>query len=386
MLQFLALKPETFALDISDLSLKIIKLRKKRGFLSLVSFGETEIKPGIIEGGEIKDQEALAKIIKEAILKVKGEKLKTRYVICSLPEEKSFLEVIQMPKIPDEELAKAIRFEAENYIPLPFNEVYLDFQRVRPIFNHLDHTDVLFAALPKKVVDPYVVCLKKAGLIPLVLEAESQAISRAIVKEELSPFPVLIIDFGATRTGFVIFSGYSLRFTSPIPVSSQNLTQALASHFNIDLPEAEKLKRKYGLENRVKIELGKEEGRANPQQGVVANKEVFDTLLPSIIQLVGQIQKHLDYYQTHSSHEHLSAKKDAFQGAVKKVFLCGGGANLKGLTDIMSLELRIPVETGNPWANVLPDPLKEVPGLPYQESLRYTTAIGLALRGVKEDS
>ena len=86
-MNFLTLSPESFGLDISDLSLKIIKLKKnkdflnKSGSLSLASFGEFKIKPGIITKGEIKNEEELVKIIKDAVLKVKGEKLKTNDVI-----------------------------------------------------------------------------------------------------------------------------------------------------------------------------------------------------------------------------------------------------------------------------------------------------------------
>ena len=363
-MDFLTLKPEAFGLDISDLSMKIIKLKKKRGVLSLASFGEAEIKPGIIEGGEIKDEVALSKIIKEAMNKIKGEKINSKYVIASLPEEKAFLQVIQMPKMTEEELKKAVLFEAENYIPLPINEVYLDSQIVNPVYNHLDHLDVLIAALPKKTVDPYVSSLKKAGLLPAVLEIESQGISRALVKNEISPFPILLIDLGATRTSFIIFSGYSLRFTSSIRVSSQKFTEAISRNLKIDLIGAEKLKLKYGLDSK-----DKKEGKA-----------VFEALIPVLTDLIEQIKTHLSYYQTHASHEHLSPNGEG----VSKILLCGGGANLKGLIDFLSLELKIPVELSDPWINILPEPLKEVPELPYEESLRYTAVLGLALRGVRE--
>ncbi|MEK7519557.1 MAG: type IV pilus assembly protein PilM [Patescibacteria group bacterium] len=386
-LDSLNLKLESFGLDISDLSLKIVKLKKKRGTLKLVSFGETEIRPGIIEGGEIKDEEALSKIIEEAVLKVKGEKLRTKYAICSLPEEKAFLQVIQMPKMSDEELGKAIRFEAENYIPLPVEKVYLDFQKVKPFSDHLDHTDVLLVALPKNIVDPYVSCLKKSGLIPLALEVESQAISRALVKGEVTPFPISIIDLGATRASFVLFSGYSLHFTSLIYASFHKITQTLAQNFNIDFAAAEELKRKYGLETGVKIRFRKKPGDVKVEQETIEDKEIFNVMIPSVLELAEQIKNRLNYYQTHVSHEHLKiGKEDGNLGGVKKILLCGGGANLKELTHILSLELKIPVETGNPWVNILQDPLREVPEMPYLESLRYATAIGLALRGVNDNN
>jgi type IV pilus assembly protein PilM len=321
----------------------------------------------------------LAEIIKEALKKTKGARIKTKYVVASLPEEKAFLQVIQMPKMPEEDLKSAVIYEAENYIPLPIEEVYLDSQIVKPVVDSLDHFDVLIAALPKKTVDSYLNCLKKAGLLPQALEIESLAIARALVKNEISPFPVLLIDLGATRTSFIIFSGYSLRFTASIPVSSQKFSEAISKTLGVDLKKAEEMKLSYGLEKAEKVKL---KGKANNkkfEKEIIESNKIFEALVPALTDLVEQIKKYLDYYQTHSSHEHLAANKKG----VEKIFLSGGGANLKGLADFLALELQIPVELGNPWVNILPKPLKEVPELPYEESLRYTTALGLALRGIK---
>jgi len=372
MLKFLTLKSEAFGLDISDLSLKIIKLKKKGKFLSLAAFGEEEIKPGIIKEGEIKDEEALVKILKEALTKVKGEKLKTKYVIASLPEEKAFLQVIQMPKMSEEDLKSAVIYEAENYIPLPIEEVYLDSQIVPPVYDHLDHFDILIAALPKKTVDPYLSCLKKAGLSPLAFEIESQAIARALIKDEVSPFPILLIDLGQTRTSFIIFSGHSLRFTSSIPVSARSFTEIISKVLKVNLAEAEKLKIKYGLEEKIELKIKDKKTEVKKERG-----EVFEALVPVLVDLIQQIKRYLSYYQTHASHEHLPPDGKG----VSKILLCGGGANLKGLPELLSLELKIPTELGDPWINI-PEG-KKMEKLPFEKSLGYATAIGLALRGLK---
>ena len=376
MFGILTLKPEAFGLDISDLSLKIIKLKKIKNGFDLASFGEEKIKPGIIKGGEIKDEKALSEVIKEALIKVKGEKLKTKYVVASLPEEKAFLQVIQMPRMSEEDLKSAVIYEAENYIPLPIEEVYLDSQVIQPVHNHLDHFDVLIAALPEKTVDPYLSVLKMARLEPVSLEIESLSISRALIKGGVATFPVLLIDLGATRTSFIIFSGHSLRFTSSIPVSSGNFTEIIAKALGVDLAEAEKLKIKYGLEEKIQIKI------KNGTEKKTGRGKIFEALIPPLVDLIQQIKRYLDYYQTHASHEHLPPNGKG----VSKILLCGGGANLKGLPELLSLELKIPVELGNPWVNILPESLKEVPELPLEKSLAFTTALGLALCGIKENT
>jgi len=364
MLEVLSLKLGAFGLDISDLSLKIVKLKKWKNFLGLSCFWEEKIPAGIIEEGEIKNEDSLVKILKENLHKVRKGKLKTNYVIASLPEEKAFLQVIQLPKMGDEELRGAVLFEAENYIPLPISDVYIDFQVVPPLYNHLDHLDVLIAALPRKIIDSYVSVLKKSGLQPKVLEIESLAIGRALVKNGVSPFSTLLIDLGATKTSFIIFSGSSVRFTSSIPVSSQNFTDAIARALKIHGKDAEELKVKYGLAEK------------EHKEGL----EIFEALIPSFTDLVEQIKTHLYYYQGHAQHEHLSPNGKG----VAKILLSGGGANLKGLSSLLAAELKIPVEIGNPWVNILPEPLKEIPELHFDKSLSYTTALGLALRGIKE--
>jgi len=339
-----------------------LMLERKRRNFSVSFFGEREIEPGIIEGGEIKEEEKLVKILKEV-----AKKAKTKYVVASLPEEKAFLQVIKMPMMSEEELKSAILFEAENYIPLPVNEVYLDCEVVPPVYNHLKHLDVLLAAIPKKTVDPYLRVLKNAGLKPIAFEVESLAIARALIKDQTTQYPVLIIDLGATRTSFIIFAGNSVRFTCSIPVSGIHFTELIAKNLKVSFEKAEILKIVHGLREGLKIKLGE-----NPVLEKTKGK-IFEALIPALVDLVQQIKKYIDYYQTHGYLSGLppNGKK------IQKVILSGGGANLKGLREFLELELKIPVEIGNPWVNI-----GEVKNFPKEKSSGFTTAIGLALRGI----
>ncbi|MFH1181264.1 MAG: type IV pilus assembly protein PilM [bacterium] len=365
-MDFLNLKTEAFGLDISDFSLKIIKLKKKGSFFRLASFGEQKIKAGIIKEGEIKKKEALVEIVKEALSKIQGEKIKTKYAVVSLPEEKAFLQIIQMPLMAEEYLKSAVIFEAENYIPLPIEKVYLDYEIMPQSSDSKDHLDILLAALPRDIIDPYVFCLKEAGLKILALEIESLSIARALIKNGKNDQPVFLIDLGASRTSFIAFDG-CVKFTSSIPVSGRHFTQLIARNLGVGEAQAENLKLKYGLG-------GKPFGQAQTGQ----KGKIFEALIPALVDLIQQVKKHLDFYQTHDLRKEQILKA----GALTKVLICGGGANLKGLTDLLFSELKIPVEISNPWINILPENQKETPQMSREDSLRYATALGLALRGV----
>lgn len=363
MLDFFNIHPLAFGLDISDLSIKVAQLKKGKGGFFLSSFGEFPVEPGIIERGQIKKEKELAEILKGVRTQVQGEKIKTPYVVVSLPEEQAFLQIIQVPPMSRDDLESAVRFEAENYVPYSLDTMEIDFQQVTPVVDHLNHADVLLAALPKATIYSYVAVLKAASLIPLALEIESLAVARSLILKETAPVPVLIVDLGATRTSFIVFAGYSLRFTVSIVISSSHFTQSIAECLHVGFKEAETLKIQYGLEDSVSA----------------SGKKVFEALVPPLTDLAEQIKKHINYYESHARHEHLQRPASTIQ----KIILCGGGANLKGIAQFLVKELHKEVSIGNPWVNILPTSLEELPPLSFAESLRYTTAFGLALKAIR---
>lgn len=357
--------PPAFGLDLSDLSLKIAFLKRHGKEIRLESFGRCEIPQNIITEGKIQKKEELAKIIKQALEKdIRGKKLRARYVICSLPEQHAFVQVIQLPKMKFAEAKEAIKWEAEANIPMSIDEVYMDWQIVEPIANRngVDHLDVLINAVPKILVDDYVEVLEKAGLCPVALEVESLATARSLVKDQLCRQPILIIDLGATRTSFIIFSGYAVRFTTSISISNRQMINTIAEHLKITKEDAWRLKVRVGLNGNKK------------------DNRVLNILLPTLNSLAQEIEKYLIFHKEHAAlHEHGSG------GEISKILLCGGGANLKGFPQFLSERLKIPVACGNPWINIFPPKriMKHIPELSYQESLTYTTTLGLAIRGLE---
>ncbi len=351
-------KFDAFGLDISDSFLRFAKLEKSGNHLKLISFGEIEVPSGIVESGEIKDEKVLGRLIKTGLAKVKGKKIKTKYVISSLPEEKSFLDVFQVPLVGEKELSQTVMFEAENQIPMGLAEAEIDFEVLNSLSDNRKLQEVLVAAMPKKIINGYLSAFQEAGLIPVALEIECLAIVRALVKKDNQTDSLLIIDLGQNRASFMIFSGGGLRFTSTIPISAKLLTNSISSNLKVSLDKAETLKKSQGLEG---------------------SKEVFDAMIPVLTDLAEQIKNHLRYYHSHIS-KNINTRTSR---KVERILLCGRGVNLKGLVSFLAADLKLEVSLGNPWINILGESFKDLPKLSFQDSLGYVTALGLALRGIK---
>lgn len=357
MFNFLSPKIQAFGIDLSDLSIKIASLKKKSGKISLVSFGRQEIETGLIEDGEIKKENDLIKLIKKVIQEIKGKRLKTKYCIVSLPETFSFVQVVRLPQMKKEEVAEAIKWELEAHIPMAKNEVYYDWQ-ILPSLNYQDHLDILLGVLPKKTVDPYLEVLKKSGLKPLAFEIESIATARSLIKTGFSEDPVLLIDLGAKRTSLLIFACHSLYFTTSLPISNNLLIESLSQKLNISREKAKQIKFKVGMNLK------------HPQS------RVFLEFKAPLLEIIEKIKNYMDFYNGHIMAQTKNKK-------ITRIVLCGGGAMMKDLPEYLAQELKMPVEIGNPWTNISENPGDETFSLPASESLSYTTALGLALRGLE---
>lgn len=359
-----------FGIDISDLSIKIAKLSDKRGDFSLTSYGRMNIPEGVIDNGKIQKESELVDLIKKSVNGIGGEKLNTDFCVCSLPEQEAFVMTIQLPILKASEIREAAKWKLEEYIPMKIEEVYFDYSVIKPLRKNLDHTDVLIGALPKKIVNDYVDVLKKSGLNIKAMEIESVATSRALIKDGFSAVPVFIIDIGARRTGFTIFSGYTPVLTTSSAISNNYLLKVMADKFSIGYQEAKKLKFESGLNDSK------------------SGKDTMEALSEPLNELVSDILKYIDFYKNHSSHKHGAGK------CVSEIILCGGGANFSGLDLFLAQKTGIPVKLGNPWVNILKESRQsacpvlgkrnaKIPPIVFNESFGYATALGLALYGIK---
>lgn len=358
MFDFFTPKISGFGIDLSDLSIKVINLKKNRENFRLAAFNRQDIKEGLIEEGEIKQEDELIEIIKKAAKEVKGEALGTKYCIVSLPETESYIRMLQLPLIREEEVSEAIKWELEANIPLGAEEIYYDWQIIKTNqSSNPKNLDVLVGVLPKKTVDPYLTVLKKAGLKPYIFEIESVATARAIIKGGYAQEPVAIVDIGAKRTSFFIFCGWTIYFTASLPVCNNSLLKILSESLKISPQKALEIKLKVGLD------------------GGHPKSKIFEALRPPLMELAGKIRNFIDYYQEHYTLSPICGNK------INQVILCGGGAKMVGLPEFLNSQLKIEVSLGNPWTNITEDPKQAIGKLPFDDPPAYTTALGLALRG-----
>lgn len=349
------INPPAFGLDISDLTVKFVRIMRHGDRASIKHFGEIEIPAGFVVGGEIQHEEELARALRTGLRLEGGSRIPERYAVASLPEEKSFVRLLDLPPMKAEDVGKAVRWEVEGVVPLAPAETVYDYEPTPRLPSAADHRGVLLTAFPRQIVESYRRVLDGAGFVAFALELESQAISRALIDDPVRQAPVIIADLGATRTSFIVFAGGSMLFTKSVPIGGRDFESAVAKTLGVTAAEALKIKIEVGLKKTVR-------------QG-----KVFSALEPHLQSLVAELGAIVQFYREHPMQQH------AALGDIERVVLCGGDANLIGLEKYLAVAVKKLVVLGNPFVNLAASP-GAIPPIPKNEALKYTTAIGLALR------
>ena len=238
-------------LDISDRSAKFLKFgtsRKKQTVID--TFGEFDIPEGLIAKGEITDEPALTSVFAAWMTKEKRH-LKGCYFVISLPEEKSFVRLIEIPHVKPEEVANAIRWELENQIPMPVDEVIFDYEIMTSAAAGQKILNAQMTAFPKDVIASYLRTLKGASIAPCALELESQAVVRACIANEDDMSSHIFVDIGRTRSSIIAYSNGFITYTTTINIGGALFEDHIAKTLNVSTDEATRIKKNVGLNKKL---------------------------------------------------------------------------------------------------------------------------------------
>ena len=332
-------------LDIGTKTIKMVELVKQGAGFSLRASGIVGHKGKTPD--QSKDEKELV-ILTETIRKLhKDAKISSKEVIIALPETQVYTRTIKFPLLTDAEVASAVKWEAEQYIPIPANEAIIQHQIVE---RREDTTPpqvvVLLVAAPKALVEKYARAVEMSGMNLTTIETELMALVRSLAPMDQSS---MIVDFGARSSDIAIAKNGTLVFSRSIPTAGEAFTRAVSQFLGVDETQAEEYKRTYGL-SATQLE-GKVKQALDPVFRVVSD----------------EMKKAIHFYQSEE-------KGDSPTSAI----LAGGTAGMPEAASTLTKLLGIEVIVGNPFSKVSVDP-QAVTQLAGYAPL-YSIAVGLAMR------
>ena len=335
-----------FGLDFGSSSLKVAQVTQNgpKSFV-VTGMGLIQNPAGSLDFGDKMVVDKLLPAVKQVVAEAG---IRDKRAVVSVPESKVYSRIVSMPAMSDAELASAVTWEAEQFVPIPVAEVELDYSVVKRPPKGVSSQPMLvyLVAAPKKYLQSLVDFLVLAGIDPIAVESEMVAVSRSFSFGGTTGSS-LLVHIGALSTVMAIVENDSLLFSYVMQTGGVAMTRALAQSLSIQPMQAEEYKRTYGLD---------------PAQ---LEGKVRTGLLVVIDSLVAELRKAIEF--------HASQNKSR----VGRIVVSGGGAYLPSMTAYLSevfggIEVVIgdPMMYGKPGRGVT---------LPVERAV-YPVAIGLAQR------
>lgn len=330
-------------IDIGSTSVRLVQVKKSiSGKPVLVSFSSAAIPPNIALSDSKLDMQKVAQVIQKL---VKSSRISTKNVVAAILGSSVFSTVVKMPPMSQSELAQAVKYQAEQNVPLKIEDVKIDWQVVRenPQTKELA---VMIVAAPKSKIERTIELFEMADLDVIYLETTPIATARAIQNPN-DPL-VMVLDMGGSSTELSIVENGVVSHVRSLPTGGIALTRAIAQNLGLDYAQAEQFKRKFGLSQ------DKLEG------------QVFRAMRPILNNITEEIQRSVKFYN------------DQFGSQVQKIVLTGGSARLPELISYIKANTNMEVVYGNSWVNVSYQ--ADIQEKLNQNSFEFSCAVGLAMR------
>ncbi|MGQ0568521.1 MAG: type IV pilus assembly protein PilM [Armatimonadota bacterium] len=345
-------------IDIGSDSIKVAELTGTyRSGFRLLHMGSTPSPPVAMRDGVPTAPEELGSHIR-ALLDKTGIRLDR--AVMGVGGQAVTVREVRVPPMTKQELTAAVRYEAERYLPYNIKEVYMDYQVLgETTEDNRRMLDVIVVAARQDVVDQIVAVAEAARVQVRILDVESFALLRSAVPTTTNGQTTAVVDLGSEASDILITEGQRLRFTRNIPIGGQVLINAVHEAMDVDAATARTL-----LEEKGEV---LEEGAVSPDH---TTERLHDIIAPHIGDLVTEIRRSLDYYQTRSR-----------SAVINQILLAGGLARLRNLDKTIAAELGLATAVASPFVNVKVSPQTYPADRLDALGPTMAVAVGLAMRG-----
>lgn len=347
-------------IDIGTSSIKVIQLKKENGRAVLDTYGALALGQ-YADGGMIGqvtnlEPDTLAKALKDVFTETK---ITSQNVVLGIPSVSCIIFILQLPaEIEERDLVTVIPNESKKFIPVPLNDVSLDWYiiprredsgtttRVLTESGGQPKMSVLVVATLNETLVKYTQIMQKSTLPMDSLEIEVFSNIRSVLTREL--YPVLIIDIGASKTKLTIVEHGIIETFRLVNRASQDMTLAIAHSMQLPFDKAEAVKKEFGL-------------IATPEYPHVP--EILKTHLADIFQ---------------EANTTMLAYEKRYNKNIGRIIFTGGGSMTRGLIEYAKQSFGAEVVLADPFAKVdAPVFLKSVLKATGPE---FSIALGLAMK------
>jgi type IV pilus assembly protein PilM len=318
--------PTLVGLDIQPGYVTAVQARVNGSILVQRAAGRP-LPPDTVREGEVIDGGALSQTLREMFAESRLDK----HVRIGLANQRTVLRTLELPPLTDrKELATAVRFQAEDQVPMPLDNAVLDFHALGLIDTPAGPRQrVIVVAAQRDMVERLIAAVRDAGLRPEGVDLSAFALIRSLHRtEDEDAGRILYLNVGGL-TNMAIAEGTTCRFTRVVSGGLESMAADIAERNSIPLREARELLAAVDLEQEIQAEPSEPGSHDTTQEATI---DVRPVLVGGVREIAGEVRNSLDFHRSQDG-----------GGEVSRVVLSGPALQISGFSKALQSELRVPV-------------------------------------------
>ncbi len=364
----------TVGLEVGMEAVKAVELTHRKNSYQLRKLARLEIP--FEDHDHTKREKIIVKVIKDLISKYR---INTRRVVSGVGGELVIVRRITLPLMTEKEIAQAVRWQAEDYIPYSMEQVCLGFHVLNQRFSGEkgEEMTVILVGVKRETIERHLRLLRQAGVSPQAIDVNTLALFNVFqLSNPDETDGIAILEIGHGTTSIVLLDKGNPFLIRDVNLAGFHITETMAEEIGTSFATAEEIKRRYGLvtsDGREREVYFNDELKELTIKGKVDKRLVDQIIRKSMEDLVEEIIHSFEYYSSQREGK-----------PIKKVVLSGGTSQLHNIDKFLSEELGLPVKIISPFAKIAYESKKFQPDYLARVGPMFTVALGFALHEVKE--
>jgi type IV pilus assembly protein PilM len=291
------------------------------GTITVQRAATAPLAPEVVREGEVNDPASLADTLRTMF----REHELNRRVRVGVANQRIVLRLLDLPQMDNpKDLDAAVRFQAQEHIPMPLDQAVIDFQPLGSFqTSEGARTRVALVAARRDMVERLLAALRTAGLRPVGIDLAAFAMLRALdAGAAESTEPTLYVNV-AGMTNIAIAEGKLCRFTRAVPGGMEGMVTQLAERRALTTEHARQWLAHVGL--------------TSPMESVEGDPEIVSearsVLADGARRVADEVRNTIDFQRSQETGIEIS-------GAV----LTGPAVSVPGFVEQVGADLGIPLE------------------------------------------
>ena len=298
-----------WAIDVGQTTVRAVTAARAGERIEVLAFDSIPYKEPLSSPGVDKDatiQQALRSLVMR-------NHISNETIAVAISSQSALIRFIKLPPVEKKRIPDIVRYEAHQQIPFPLEEVVWAYKPLEKSYAPGEQVEVGIFAMRRDIVSRFLSNLMVCGIDVDILQLAPMSLYNFLSFDQPpGSDATMLLDIGAENAELLLTTQNTV-WPRSLPISGDDLTEALMDKFKVPFDKAETLKH-MAMQSKYSV-------------------QIYHAIEPLLKRIVEEVQRSIGFYRSQNPGVRIA-----------KILALGGSFRLPGLAKYLSENLHLPIQ------------------------------------------